>query len=302
VHPQGAGWHVGAFDPAPSAGKGDQIMPTTKKGFSLHLGLNAVDPARYAGWRGELAACEADADDMLVIAKEERFQSSVLLKTPEVTRDRVKAEIEKAAAGLAAGDLFFLTYSGHGWQVPDRNGDEDDFTDETWCLYDGQLIDDELYAMWQRFAPGVRIMVLSDSCHSGTMLRLAPGVAAAASARGPDAPKVRAMPVDAVVRTYQQNKKFYDDIQASLPGEKGQVQASVRLISGCQDNQLSSDGAFNGLFTATLLRVWKGGGFKGNYRQFHSAIVQRMPPDQTPNHFFVGQPSAEYDAQRPFSI
>ena len=50
-----------------------------------------------------------------------------------------------AAKALKPGDLFFLTYSGHGGQVPDVTGDEDDKQDETWCLYDGQLIDDELY-------------------------------------------------------------------------------------------------------------------------------------------------------------
>ena len=30
-------------------------------GLSLHVGLNAVDPAHYAGWSGPLNACEADA-------------------------------------------------------------------------------------------------------------------------------------------------------------------------------------------------------------------------------------------------
>jgi hypothetical protein len=277
-----------------------------RKGLSLHLGLNAVDPASYAGWRGELVACEADADDMRVIAAETGYARQTVLKTGDATRDRVKAEIEKTAAELGPGDIFFLSYSGHGGQVPDTNDDEqDDFEDETWCLYDGQLIDDELYVLWQRFAPGVRILVLSDSCHSGTQLRApagADGLATAARAPADPTRRVRAMPLDAIVRTYQQNKAFYDALQASLPGETGKVQASVRLISGCQDNQTSSDGAFNGLFTATLLRVWRGGGFRGDYRDFHAAIVKRMPPEQTPNHFFVGQPSAEYDAQRPFTI
>ena len=76
------------------------------------------------------------------------------------------------AAGktLSSGDFFFLTYSGHGGQVPDVTGEEADKQDETWCLYDGQLIDDELYLELSRFAAGVRILVLSDSCHSGTVV------------------------------------------------------------------------------------------------------------------------------------
>jgi hypothetical protein len=40
-----------------------------------------------------------------------------------------------------------LTYSGHGSQIPDVSQDEVDHYDETWCLYDGQLLDDELFSL-----------------------------------------------------------------------------------------------------------------------------------------------------------
>jgi hypothetical protein len=74
------------------------------------------------------------------------------------------------------------------------------------------------------------------------------------------------------------------------------------LISGCQDNQLSLDGAFNGLFTGTLLRVWKEGRFEGDYRRFHAEIINRMPSSQTPNHFVIGPSDATYERQKPFVI
>ncbi len=283
-------------------------MERSKKGHSLHLGLNAVNPAHYAGWSGELAACEADADDMQVIASSSEFARSAVLKTRDATRAHVISEIEKAAADLRPGDLFFLSYSGHGGQIPDRNGDEDDYADETWCLYDGELIDDELYGLWQKFQAGVRVVVLSDSCHSGSVTRMMPRLGLTAARREApadateEAPRYRAMPIFAATRTYQQNKKFYDDLQAKVSGERGEIRATVRLISGCHDNQLSADGTFNGLFTATLLRVWRGGGFRRNYAAFHKAIVQRMPPDQTPQHSVIGRPSPEFDAERPFAI
>src|SRR5215467_8561878 len=58
------------------------------------------------------------------------------------------ADIKAAAAKLKRNDIFFLTYSGHGGQVPNTGRDlEPDGFDETWCLYDGELIDDELYAV-----------------------------------------------------------------------------------------------------------------------------------------------------------
>ena len=42
---------------------------TKPRGIALHLGLNAVSAAAYAGWDGPLAACEFDANDMAAIAR-----------------------------------------------------------------------------------------------------------------------------------------------------------------------------------------------------------------------------------------
>src|SRR5687768_7328473 len=140
------------------------------KALSLHIGLNSVDPRHYAGWSGELAACEFDAEDMAAIAAAHEMKPTVLL-TRKATRKNVLAEIRAAAKALRRGDLFFVTYSGHGGQIPDVSADEDDKKDETWCLFDAELIDDEVYNEISRFAAGVRILVFSDSCHSGTVVR-----------------------------------------------------------------------------------------------------------------------------------
>jgi hypothetical protein len=105
------------------------------------------------------------------------------------------------------------------------------------------------------------------------------------------------------LRTYRANRVFYDRILRNIKKNAEEtVKASVLLISGCQDNQLSADGDFNGLFTSQLLRVWKQGAFKGNYKKFHQAIVRRMPPDQTPNYFRVGRSDPKFEAQRPFTV
>jgi hypothetical protein len=55
--------------------------------------------------------------------------------------------------------------------VPDENNDEGDGADETWCLQDRQFLDDELFQHFRLFKPGVRIIVISDSCHSGTVTK-----------------------------------------------------------------------------------------------------------------------------------
>lgn len=126
-------------------------------GTSIHIGLNRVDPNHYAGWSGPLLACEADAEDMQAIATQMNYESTHTLLTENATRDAVISAIKGAAEKLQTGDILFLSYSGHGGQVPDMDDEEPDLQDETWCLYDGQLIDDELRELWARFESGVRI-------------------------------------------------------------------------------------------------------------------------------------------------
>jgi metacaspase-1 len=276
------------------------------KGIALTIGLNSVDPKHYGGWSGKLNACEADAEDMADIAKDKGFQVKTLL-TKTATRARLVKEVTAAAKALKSGDIFLLSYSGHGGQLPDLNSDEDDSEDETWCLFDGELIDDELYKLWSKFAAGVRILVFSDSCHSGTVTKLA-YYRAVGVAQGlgistlAGEVKYRFMPPDVALRTYRKNREFYDKILKQKSLKKAEVKATVLLISGCQDNQLSSDGDFNGLFTANLLRVWNSGKFKKSYKSFHKDIVRRMPPDQTPEYSVVGAANPTYEAQKPFSL
>lgn len=275
-------------------------------GYVLSVGLNAVDPDQYAGWSGDLNACEADARDMMAIADSQGFKGTMLL-TPAATRKNVVAGITSAAAKLKKGDIFLLTYSGHGGQVPDTNGDESDAQDETWCLYDGQFIDDELDALLAKFAAGVRILVFSDSCHSGTVTREAflRGTSIEFPRDITGSPlRYRFLPPEVALRTYRDHKKFYMQIARPFAHKKAppHPKASVLLFSGCQDNQTSADGTYNGLFTANVLKVWNNGRFKGDYTRFHREIVRRMPPDQSPNLYKTGAVDTVFYEQKPFTI
>ena len=289
------------------------------KALSLHVGLNSVSAAAYAGWDGPLAACEFDANDMAAIAKAKGMTSTVLL-TKKATRAAVLVAMRSAAKELAGGGFFFLTYSGHGGQVPDVTGEEADKKDETWCLFDGQLIDDELYFELSRFSAGVRILVLSDSCHSGTVTRAALMPPTTIPSQRP-----KLMPESVAMRTYREHQDFYDSLQRDVAKAAGkrpvdpdaaiaQVAASGRLsaivkrfdpavilISGCQDNQTSMDGEHNGAFTEQLLRVWNQGAFRGNYANFHAQIRARLPATQSPNLFTLGS-AATFLTQMPFAV
>src|SRR4029079_5927843 len=77
-----------------------------------------VDPQQYSGWNGQLTACEFDANDMQALAKTQGFKKVTKRLTKKETRNRFLADIKAAAAKLKQSDIFFLTYSGHGGQVP----------------------------------------------------------------------------------------------------------------------------------------------------------------------------------------
>ncbi len=78
-----------------------------------------------------------------------------------------------------SGDRIVVYFSGHGTQVPDRNGDEPDGMDEAFLPNDygrngahpeDMLIDDELAEAFDNLR-GRQVLLVADSCHSGTVSR-----------------------------------------------------------------------------------------------------------------------------------
>ena len=84
--------------------------------------------------------------------------------------------------------------------------------------------------------------------------------------------------------------------------ERQKVKATVLLISGCQDRQVSRDGDFNGAFTGALKKVWNDGAFKGNYKNFRDQIAAKMSRDQIPNYFVTGALNRDFENESPFTI
>ena len=292
------------------------------KKYSLSVGLNAVDPKSYDGeWDGALACCEKDAKDINKVAVSLGYDKTEMLLTKSATRKNVLALLGAFAKELSAGDYLLLYYSGHGGQVTDVNGDEEDGADETWCLFDGELLDDEIYSCLSEFKPGVRIYVLSDSCHSGTVTKAA--VRKSLKDYHERRNLIKSMPATVGIESERRRKKFYRKIQTDLAAKskksKGSVaegavldvgnymwavKASVKLLSGCQDNQesgASPDPFHNSDFTDRLLITWNGGKFNNNYEKFHRKIISQMPSNQTPNVFTLGPEDPEFDRQSPFT-
>jgi len=306
-------------------------------GISLHIGVDRLNPADYplrtypSGkytirsydgdvptvvkgdrfeicWDGPLRSCQKDAADMFKIADEQGFTPK-LLDGPKATLEDVVKEIESAAETLHEGDIFFLTFAGHGNQVTDINKDErrgrrkTDDKDETWCLFDGMLLDDEQSALYAKFREGVRIIVLSDSCHSGTVTRSgkpkAPELGDDEKLESRGGPGARGGAMD----VYYERQKFYDGKQV----EPAEVKASLILISACQDHQVAGDGADNGTFTKALRGVWKdwkNSGVAGRtYADFHGAIKEALKEEkQIPNFLPNDKAEAAFVKEEPFTI
>ena len=286
-------------------------------GMSLHVGLNTVDPTHYDGWDGKLAACEADAHSMLALASGEGFKPDLLL-TQDATREAVTEHIQKAARDLTAGDMFLFTVSGHGGRLPDFNRDEDHDgdlkMDETLCLYDFQIADDELYMLWSEFRAGVRVLMVPDTCHSGSMARMgsAPMPMQLWDRDVDTGPAARAMPRYIEDRVWRANEAAYRTASKSYSAIKesvmtsplsSPVKASVLNLGACMDEQFAMDGPEHGAFTGALIDVWDGGRFRGGYQAFRSAIDARIgSASQTPQLFEKLLREPNFVTDRPFTL
>ena len=276
-----------------------------KKGLSLHIGLNAVDPDHYNDWSGELESCENDANAMESIASGCGFQTKLLL-TRDATKQNTLDTITHYASELTAGDIFLFTFSGHGGRVfnfPNRNPEFELF-DETLCLFDEMLVDDELKSIcWPLFQKDVRIQCVFDSCHSGGMLKYRGGFVTEELSPW-NTPKYA--PNDVVCETLEKNKERYQKISQKIvkkSKEKQEIRAIVAILAACTERQVAYANHDHSLFTDFLLKVWKSKEYS-NLEEFCTRITNSIPNHrQTPNLQFTGSASEDlFRKQMPFEI
>ena len=160
-----------------------------------------------------------------------------MLEDRAATRDGILAALTEFVASTSEDDVVYIHFSGHGSQVDDLNGDEDDGLDETILPFDARtgsvpdITDDELNAILGKLKSTNSLVVL-DSCHSGT------------ATRGGNALKTRSVPLDPRGELYS---------SATMPtGEAGYI-----LMTGAADYQSALDGPIDrgryyGLFTWSL--------------------------------------------------
>ena len=281
------------------------------KGYSLHIGLNKLDEGHYPG-APTLKAAVNDAIFWESFAKESGYKTH-FLHNEDATAETVLKQLLDFAAILTPGDILLLTYAGHGGEIPNDKpaGFDDERIDQTWCLYNRQLLDDELYEKFQSFKEGTRILIVSDSCHSGTVIRvadidlseiLAKGMADSAKSRGMVS---RMLPMDVKKDIYSRSgKSIYKPIQKKYKTKHQGVgvKAAVKLLAACQDDEETLDGVNNGIFTEAFINILKKDEFKNaNAGQLINA-VSRQYYFPKPNFFQYGGIIQSFDDGFPFTI
>ena len=250
--------------------------------FALCIGLND-----YPGTSSDLSGCVNDANDWADALTDRGFEVSKLLDR-HATGAAIRAGMQEVIGRADRGDLVVITYSGHGSFVPDDDGDEPDGTDECLCPYDitsqGAITDDDLFDIYSEKASGVRLLMISDSCHSGTVTRFAP-VTTPPTTRGPKPPQrlVRFLP-PAVFESKRELAKLGTRRamrKSSPPGRYGAL-----LMSGSQDTEYSYDAWFegraNGAFSFVALRELDNLPTRATYRDWHDRIRAALPSQQYP--------------------
>ena len=157
--------------------------------LALCIGIN-----NYPGSHMDLAGCVNDANAWEAELKSREFAVSKLLDA-QAAKAAMIAAFQSMTGAAVSGDLVVITYSGHGTYVLDTDGDEIDGLDEALCPYDiqtrgGALLDDEIHALFAARKGGVRLVLITDSCHSGTVTR-----AAAPDPDADDVPRPRFLPI-----------------------------------------------------------------------------------------------------------
>lgn len=285
------------------------------KGYALHIGINKVDPSHYTKMQ-RLNCCVNDAKEMSALSTALKFEKIETLFNERATTVAFEQLMNTWSKELSEGDLLWITYSGHGGTKPDSNEDETDENDkwdETWCMYDREILDDELFASYQRFGKGVRILIFSDSCHSGTVAR--------AMLTNQPLPedifsqeweefklthnaKSRRASFEGCFERYIKFRDIYEEAQKKGSGQpESSINPYVVQIGACKDNQESIEFGAHGYFTSVLLDIFKTPGSLTDYDTLLNTIRKAdIGKHQNVSLYHYGNPNYKFLHHFPLSV
>ena len=279
------------------------------RALSVHIGLKKVDPG-YGTWNGvDARFCENDAVAMYSLAVQSGFEALEPILTEKATKKNVCKAIEKAYLELNEGDVFWLSFAGHGFRRPNQNTSIKDDFKECWIVYDDAIIDSELHGWLAEFREGVRVIVVSESCNSGGMIEPPPFALvrrkvgrAIDKLFGRSALEVPAEVVEIIV---DENYERFRELDRRYRAKNSEgVKAMVILFAACRADQLAyiDEAAKHGLFTTSLLREVDGA---ESYRKLGESVrksVLKLESRQSPDYRSIGVQIPGFEESLPFEI
>ncbi|ARF11012.1 caspase [Hokovirus HKV1] len=218
-------------------------MSIVKK--ALLIGIN------YTGSQNELNGCINDSMNLkkFLLSNKYFLESDMIMMNDNLKGNLYpnKANIEyqfNELVKFAQNNVdkkveLFISYSGHGTNVVDKNGDEKDGYDEALVPIDflnsGFIIDDNIRInLVDKMHKNVSLTILCDSCHSGTMCDLK--------------------------YLYTFDKQLY-----TADSKYKDTLCNIVTISGCKDSQTSADAyiktgstyTYQGAMTASFIANYK---------------------------------------------
>ncbi|HKE44792.1 MAG TPA: caspase family protein [Steroidobacteraceae bacterium] len=256
---------------------------------ALLIGIN-----RYLIPGADLRGCVNDVKNIrAALLQYFAFRSGDIkvLSDRAATKKAMQSGIAALVASGRKGDVLYLHYSGHGSNVPDKNGDEADHRDEILCPADldwkDPLTDDWLRGAFNKLRAGVNLTVVMDCCHSGTNTR---------AILSPDAPVIpRYLPNPWDLMAEESRRRLRGTVRGAgaraARKRSDVVEAAIgeTLFAGCRSTQTSADAyigrTYNGAMTYSLVAAIQAARGKLTNRELHAATSQRLKAgdfDQVP--------------------
>jgi len=249
---------------------------------ALLVGINDYThgPAEW-----DLRGCENDVHmtrEMLVTKFGFPQDNVKVLLSGQATAQNIIQGIEDwLINGTKPGDIVYFHFSGHGTQIADQDGDEEDGKDEMLCPADIQwgqahtyITDDQLKVLLDRI-PARHITVVLDACHSGT------------GTRDVSLSRPRFIDLQKGTRGLAAVNPSPDDVVDATSMESGD---RLRVsIFGCRPDQTAADAwirddFYAGALTYNLIQNIKKATADISYRQLMDRVVRDMAGtyNQTP--------------------
>ena len=233
---------------------------------ALCIGIND-----YPGVGRDLMGCVNDAKDWATILREQGYEVTCLFDE-QANLSALHGALTSLVAGIVKGDRLVVTFSGFG-SFTAAPADMTMSSQPVWCpsdVADGEALPlSDLAAVLDTRAKGAGVVVISDTCHSGTVTRgddqsLDPGTA-----------RMRILPPYAWTKS-ESRVRVGHSVEAGNTARAADIH-----ITACGPYEFAWEGPFtsrfNGVFTQYALKALRELPPDSNYSMWLNGLRRYLP-------------------------